>query len=47
MISTYDCEPTLDDEQVIQFCANGFLMLERIVPEDINRMTMELSLIHI
>ena len=40
MISTYDCEPTLDDEQVIQFCANGFLMLERIVPEDINRMTL-------
>ena len=41
MISTYDCEPTLSDEQVIQFCADGFLMLEAIVPEEINRRTLE------
>ena len=41
MTSTYDCAPTLTDAQVIEFCADGFLMLEGIVPEDINRRTLE------
>ena len=41
MVNTYDCEPTLNDEQVIQFCANGFLMLEGVVPDDVNRRTLE------
>ena len=27
----YDCEPTLNDEQVIEFCRRGFLMLEGVV----------------
>ena len=36
-MDTYDCAPTLDDRQVIEFCANGFLMLEGIVPDEINR----------
>ena len=37
----YDCEPTLTDQQVIEFCKNGFMMLEAVVPDDINRRTPE------
>ena len=35
----HDCSPTLTDRQVLEFCAKGFLMLEGVVPEDINRKT--------
>ncbi len=42
----YDCAPTLDDRQVIEFCANGFLMLEGIVPDEINRRTLEFVDVH-
>lgn len=38
---TYECEPTLTDKQVIEFCRQGFLMLEGVVPEEINRRTLE------
>ena len=38
---THNCEPTLNDEQVIQFCANGFLTLEGVVSDEINRKTMD------
>ena len=37
---TYDCAPTLTDEEVIEFCQKGFLMLEAVVPDEINRRTM-------
>ena len=37
----FDCEPTLNDSQVIDFCKNGFLMLEDVVSEEINRRTLE------
>ncbi len=30
-------EPTLTDSQVVEFCKQGFLMLEGVVPDDINR----------
>ncbi len=36
----YDCEPTLSDVEVIEFCKNGYLMLEGVVPEAINRKTI-------
>ena len=36
---TFDCEPTLTDTQVLKFCREGFLMLEGIVPDEINRRT--------
>lgn len=39
MSRTYDCAPTLTDSQVLDFCKQGFLMLEGVVPEDINRRT--------
>jgi hypothetical protein len=37
---TYDCPATLTDTQVLEFCKNGFLMLEGIVPDEINRRTV-------
>jgi hypothetical protein len=37
----YDCEPTLTDTQVLSFCKNGFLMMEGVVPDEINRRTCE------
>jgi hypothetical protein len=37
----YDCPPTLTDEQVLDFCANGYVMIEGAVPDEINRRTVE------
>ncbi len=34
---TYDCEPTLTDTEVLDFCRKGFLMLEGVVPDEVNR----------
>ncbi len=36
----YDCEATLTDGQVMEFCRNGYLMLESVVPDAINRRTV-------
>ena len=41
MVRTHDCEPTLDDNQVVEFCKTGFLMLDGVVPDEINRRTLE------
>ena len=38
---TYDCKPTLNDTQVVEFCKKGFLMLEGVVPDEVNRRTLE------
>ena len=38
---TYDCEPTLNDQQVFKFCRQGYLMLEAVVGDDINQRMME------
>lgn len=40
-MATYTCPPTLTDSQVLDFCKNGFLILEGVVPEEINRHTVE------
>ena len=34
---TFDCEPTLTDFEVLDFCINGYIMLEGAVPDDVNR----------
>ena len=34
---TYDCKPTLTDTEVLEFCKNGYLMLEGVVPDEVNR----------
>ena len=41
MKRTHDCAPTLNDRQVLEFCKNGFLMLEAVVPNEINRRTID------
>ncbi|HVF09654.1 MAG TPA: hypothetical protein VNA16_02570 [Abditibacteriaceae bacterium] len=40
-MNTYDCAPTLTDSQVLEFCKNGFLLLEGVVPRAINERTTE------
>ena len=39
-MKTYDCPPTLTDSQVLEVCKQGYLILEGVVPEDINRQTV-------
>ncbi len=36
-MKTHNCEPTLTDSQVLEFCKSGILRLERVVPDEINR----------
>ena len=43
---TYRGEPTLNDTQVLEFCKKGFLMLEGVVADDINRRTLEYTDAH-
>ena len=38
---TFDCEPTLTDTQVLDFCRLGYLILEGVVPDDINQRAIE------
>ena len=38
---TWDCPPTLDDRQVMDFCRRGYVMLEGVVPDEVNRRTVE------
>ena len=40
-MKTFDCSPTLSDTEVIRFCAEGFLVLKGVVPDEINRRTVE------
>ena len=40
-MKTYNCEPTLTDSQVLAFCKEGFLLLEGVVAEEINKRTAE------
>ena len=34
---TFDCEPTLTDSQVLQFCREGHLTFPGVVPDEINQ----------
>ena len=38
---TFDCQPTLTDSQVLQYCRDGFLQLKGVVPEEINQRTFD------
>ena len=33
---TFNCQPTLNDSQVLEFCRDGYLMLPGVVPEFVN-----------
>ena len=37
----YDCEPTLNDREVMEFCRQGYLILEGVVPDETNRRVIE------
>ena len=32
----YDCEPTLNDNDVLELCKRGYIRLEAVVPDDVN-----------
>ena len=32
---TYDCEPTLNDQEVFEFCRKGYLVLEGVVEDEL------------
>ena len=38
---TFDCEPTLTDTQVLDFCRNGYLALEGVVDDETNQRTRD------
>ena len=40
-MKTYSYRPGLKDTQVLEFCKQGFLVLEGVVPDEINRRTVE------
>lgn len=45
-MKTYDCEPTLTDQQIIEFCKYGYLMLEAVVPDEINKRVIAFCDVH-
>ena len=38
--ASFDCPPTLTDQEVLEFCKNGYLILKAVVPDEINRRTL-------
>ena len=38
---TFDCEPTLTDTQVLDFCKNGYIILEGVVDDETNQRTCD------
>ncbi len=38
---THDCEPTLTDSQVLDFCKSGYLPLEGVVSDDVNQRVVD------
>jgi hypothetical protein len=38
---TFDCDPALTDTQVLDFCRNGFLVLEGVVDDETNHRTCD------
>jgi hypothetical protein len=36
-----DLAPTLTDSEVLAFCRDGYMMLESVVPDEVNRRTLE------
>ena len=40
-IETWECAPTLNDTEIMEMCANGYLVLEAVVPDEINRKVLD------
>ena len=41
---TFDSKPTLTDTQVLEFCKQGYIILEGVVPQKINEKVSEFSI---
>jgi hypothetical protein len=39
--SSHNCAPTLNDQQVLDFCRDGYLVLKGVVREEINQRTVD------
>ena len=37
----HECDATLTDSQVLSFCQDGYMMLDGVVPDEINQRTMD------
>ena len=40
-VNFHDCAPTLTDGEVLEFCKRGYLLLEAVVPDEVNRRAIE------
>jgi len=38
---TYDCDPILTDSEVLDFCKKGFIVLDGVMPKEINERVVE------
>ena len=38
---TFDCAPTLTDSQVLEFCRLGYLIIDGVVPDEVNQRTCD------
>ena len=38
--ATYDCNPTLSDQEIFEFCLKGYLLLEGVVENEVNQRMM-------
>ena len=38
---TFDCDPVLADSQVLEFCRQGYLLLQGVVSDEINQRTCD------
>ncbi len=38
---TFDCEPSLNDSQILDFCRDGYILLPGVVPDDVNERTRD------
>jgi len=45
-MKSYNCEPTLTDSQVLEFCKRGYLKLEGVVPDEINARVLRYRALH-
>lgn len=39
----HECDATLTDSQVLSFCQDGYMMLDGVVPDEINQRTMDMA----
>ena len=45
-MKTYDCQPTLTDSQVLEFCHRGYLLLPAVVDPEVDALTLKFRETH-